>query len=227
MAHCPPRPRAGLRPCARPGGFPAPPPHHRRKGAAQGRPPLEGGVDDPALALPLRAIGQEHRTGPAAGAAPRPRGQDLGKSIGAGLEHLVDQAVDSRGRSGEETACETPPSMRVEPCRLGREDVLPKHPHVAPERHAIGPRGRFGGQRRALGSCGDAGCACSRASRSGLFGGCAVRKARSPGVSGPAVDAEIIVIRRGPPPGQVVEGVEILEMQLRRVSSAAQPASRA
>ena len=185
---------------------------HRREGLAQ-PPALEGRVDDPPLPLPGGAVGQEHRL---AEQRPEPGADAVGLGEVAGP--LVEDGADQRRvvdqHRAEEGRAELGHPGAVEPRGLGREDVGPEQPQVAPERDpvAAGPRA-WAGSRRHRGVLG--GRHVDPAARRRPARVAVAQRQRTGG------DAEVVVVA-GP-----VEGAEVLEVQAEELPAQRLPASRA
>jgi hypothetical protein len=172
----------------------APPPPPRPPASPEGvlQPPaLEGRVDDPPLPRPCLAIGQEDRP-PQQRRNPSPTRSDFGKSSGRSFSTFRYKIglVDQEGP--EERRAELRHPGAIKPLGLGREDIAPEQPHVAPERHIAPPRGGFRRQIAARRRHAASPCTRDRLSRSGWPRACAPGKARG-SVRGPAVTAKIVI----------------------------------
>ncbi|MPL73778.1 hypothetical protein SDC9_19584 [bioreactor metagenome] len=118
---------------------------HRGEGVAQPA-ALEGRVDDPALAQPGLAIGQEH-------AVAQQWRQPLAHPVGFREIHrsFLQHAGDKRGvvaqEGAEERGAELGHPGAVEARGLRREDIGAKQAEIAPQRHPVWARLGFRGQR--------------------------------------------------------------------------------
>ena len=110
---------------------------HRGESIAQ-PPALKGGVDDPALAFPRRAIGQEH-------AIAQKRGEAFADPVrfreiaGALFQHQINQLRVVAKVGAEERCAEFGHPGAVEARGLGRENIGAEQLEILPERDILGP----------------------------------------------------------------------------------------
>ena len=115
---------------------------HGRIGFAQA-PPFESRVDNAALALPCRAVGQEHRL---AQQRPQPFAHTVrfGKIHRAIFKHRLNQLWLVHQIAAKERRAEFGHPGAVKPFRLRRKNVLPEQLQITPQRHPARTAGRFG-----------------------------------------------------------------------------------
>ena len=114
---------------------------HRGEGFAQAS-ALEGRVNDAALPLPLRAVGQKHGIS-------QQRAQAFADAVGLGeiVGPLPQNRPDQIGLVDHVAAKERRPEFRhprpIKPRGLRGEDIAPEQPCILQQRDLIGPRGRL------------------------------------------------------------------------------------